>query len=51
MATQKRKVLVVGLGQMGKSHALAHHKPSGFETMMSCFSRLSKRTACVAVWS
>lgn len=31
MASTKLKVLVVGLGQMGKSHALAYHAHSGFE--------------------
>jgi predicted dehydrogenase len=31
MTQQKLKVLVVGLGQMGKSHALAHHNHPGFE--------------------
>jgi predicted dehydrogenase len=31
MTKQKLKVLVVGLGQMGKSHALAYHTHDGFD--------------------
>lgn len=31
MTTTKLKVLVVGLGQMGKSHAIAYHTHPGFE--------------------
>jgi predicted dehydrogenase len=31
MTNQKLKVLVVGLGQMGKSHALAYHAHPGFD--------------------
>jgi predicted dehydrogenase len=31
MSDQKLKVLVVGLGQMGRSHAIAYHNHPGFE--------------------
>ena len=31
MTDKKLKVLVVGLGQMGKSHAIAYHTHPGFE--------------------
>ncbi len=29
--TNKIRVLVVGIGNMGRSHALAYHKITGFE--------------------
>ncbi len=36
MANGAHKVLVLGVGNMGRSHALAYHKIDGFEIVGLC---------------
>ena len=41
----KKRVLVVGLGNMGMSHALAYTRIPGFEVVGVCTRRIDKREA------
>jgi predicted dehydrogenase len=49
MASSKKRVLVVGLGNMGMSHALAYTRIDGFEVVGLCERHIGERTLTPAL--